>query len=122
MTPEAVVTVARLKSSPLHDLVFNVSQKQAAERYYLHRAGVLIASIRVVNEQGEITHLRANVRLVTKGDDDEESSTYLSIDEEAARRQREAWLRGRLLSIKTELRELNLYPQVALAIEETLAA
>lgn len=115
LTPEAVVTVARMKSSPLHPLIFNVPAKVAAERYYQGRATTLIGAIRVVNEEGEVTHLRANV-LVRVG----ETETYRGLSDEAARNQRAAWLRGRLLSIRTELRELDLYPQVALAIEAEL--
>lgn len=117
LTPSVVLAVARPSRSVLHPLIFNVPEKTAAERYYLGRATTLINSIRVVNEGGEVTHLRANVRVQVG-----ESLTYRGLDDEAARAQRSAWLRGRLLSIKTELRELDLYPQVALAIEEALAA
>lgn len=117
LTPKAVLAVAKPRGSVLHPLIFNVPKELAAERYYLSRATTLINSIRVVNEQGEVTTVRA-FALVTVG----ESREYRGIDEEAARAQRAAWLRGRLLSIKAELRELDLYPQVALAIEETLAA
>lgn len=117
LTPEAVVTIARPKRSVLHPLVYNVAEAVAAERYYLGRATTLINSIRIVNAEGEMTHLRANVRVQIG-----ETQTYRGLDDEAARHHRAAWLRGRLLSIKTELRELDLYPQVALAIEEAFAA
>lgn len=117
LTPEAVVIAARPKRSPLHGLIFNVPGEVAAERYYLGRAATLITCIRVRRQEGDPGPLRANVRVLV-GDE----QSYLSIDEEAARNHRAAYLRGRLLNIRTELRELDLYPRVALAIEKELAA
>jgi hypothetical protein len=108
LTPEAVVVVARPKRSVLHPYIFNVDEQVAAERYYVGRANSLINAIRVCDQEGETTHVRAFVSVPGF----EEKRSYLSIDEEAARMQRAAFLRGRLLNIKTELRELDLYPQV----------
>lgn len=116
-TPETLVACAKPTRSVLHPLIFNVARDEAADRYYRGRATSLLNAIRIVNEEGETTHLRANIRVV-EGDD----SAYASLDDDGARAAREAWLRGRLVSIRQELRELGLYPQVALAIEEALAA
>ena len=117
-TPEALVACARPKRSVLHPLIFNVPPAEAAERYYVGRAGSLLNSIRIVNTEGEVTTLRANIR-VQVGEDQAE---YRGLDDAAARAQREAWLTRRLSSIREELRELEIYPNVALAIEEALAA
>lgn len=111
-TPETLVACARSKRSVLHNLIFTVDAAEAADRYYRARAQSLLNSIRIVNEEGETTHLRANIRV-----QDGEEMVYAGIDEEAARLHRAAWLRGRLLNIKQELKELDLYPQVALAID-----
>lgn len=119
ITPASVVAAARLKSSPLHRLIFNVDKSLAAERYYLNRAAAMLASIRVVTEEGETTHVRPYVR-VSVGET--ESPVYRSINEEAARMQRTAWLRSRLINIKAELKDLNLFPIVVSAIEDELAA
>lgn len=117
VTPDSIVACARPSRSVLHPLIFNVDKTEAANRYYLSRAATLLSAIRIVNEEGEVTHLRANV-LVREGTE----RVYRSIDDGAARAQREGWLRGRLVSIEAELRELNLYPSVQLAIQEVLAA
>lgn len=119
-TPEALVTCARPKRSVLHPLIFNVSDEVAAERYYLGRARTLLNAVRIVNTEGEVTTLRANIRVCVAGDT--QRVEYRGLDDLEARAQREAWLMRRLQSIRTELRELDIYPNVALAIEEALAA
>jgi hypothetical protein len=47
LTAELVVEVARPAGHPLHDRVFDRSRKDAADAWYLHRAGELIRSVRV---------------------------------------------------------------------------
>lgn len=48
LTPKLVVDVARLKTHPLHGVVFSLDKNDAAEAWYLHRAHELIQSVRVV--------------------------------------------------------------------------
>lgn len=114
-TPAAIVTQARPKRSPLHSLIFHVPAQDAAERYYLSRATNLLNAIRIVTQQGEVSHVHANIRVQVG-----ETHAYLGPDDEAARQQRASFLRGRLLSIKEELRELNLFPSIAAAISHEL--
>ncbi len=116
-TPDALLACAKPKRSILNPLIFHVPETEAAGRYYRNRAVSLLNSIRIVNEEGETTHLRANIR-ITEG----QEATYGSIDDESARRSRDSWLRGRLISIQQELKELGLYPQIAFAIEQELIA
>lgn len=48
LTPALVVDAARPKSSPLHNHVFDRTQEEAAESWYLTRAADLIRSVKVV--------------------------------------------------------------------------
>lgn len=111
-TPASIVVQARPKRSPLHPLIFHLPEAEAAERYYLGRATNLLNAIRVVSTEGEVLHVRANIRMV-EGDE----HIYGSPDDVAARKHRADYLRRRLLNIKAELSELDLYPMVAQAIE-----
>jgi hypothetical protein len=47
LTPEIVVEVARPKTHPLHAMVFDKPQKEAAEAWYRHRAHELITSVKI---------------------------------------------------------------------------
>jgi hypothetical protein len=60
LTPALVVAEARNLDSPLHSMVFNKTQSEAAEAYYLERARDLIQSVRVVYKKpnGERSSLR----------------------------------------------------------------
>lgn len=47
LTPKILVEAARPASHPLHAIVYDVSPKLAAERYYLERAHEVIQSVRI---------------------------------------------------------------------------
>lgn len=116
LTPQAVVVAARPKRSILHKHVFHVDQDTAAERYYEDRARKLITAIVVCGEDGEPTSIRANVRIVAP----DEGSQYVSIDDDGARQAAIARLRRDMEALRSQLRDLELYPQLALALEEAL--
>lgn len=62
LTPELVVTEARPKGSPLHDIVFDKNQKDAAEAYYKARAHDLIQSVKVVYREATDDEKARSVR------------------------------------------------------------
>lgn len=47
LTPKVLVEVARPKTHPLHDVIYDVPPNMAAERYYLQRAHDIIQSVKV---------------------------------------------------------------------------
>lgn len=53
LTPEIVVQEARAKDHPLHDRVFDKTQKAAAEAYYRDRAHELITSVRITYKDAD---------------------------------------------------------------------
>lgn len=116
LTKRSVVAAARPKRSVLHPYVFHVDKETAAELHYEDRAGKLIVSIVIVKDD-EPTSIRANVRMPS-----ETGSVYVSIDADGAREAQIARLRRDMAALRNQLRELELYPQLALALEEALAA
>jgi hypothetical protein len=62
LTPELVVQVARPKSHPLHDRVFDREPREAAEAWYRQRAHELIQSVRVVYREGDDAGPERSVR------------------------------------------------------------
>lgn len=60
LTPELVVRTARRKTHPLHPIVFDRPEKEAAEAYYRERAHELIQSVQVVIREstGDTPELR----------------------------------------------------------------
>lgn len=48
LTPRVLVEAARPTGHPLHDAIYDVPPKLAAERYYLNRAHELIQSVKIV--------------------------------------------------------------------------
>lgn len=118
VTPEAVVAAARRTKSVLHSLIFDCAEGEAAERYYRDRAITVLNAIRIVASDGSVTHLRPNIRVQTAP----ARHAYAGLNERAARAERVLWLRRRLAAIKAELEELEVWPEIVTAIEDSLAA
>lgn len=61
LTPEEVVQAAKDKSSPLHDIIFKLSEREAAYQYRLERARLLLRSLVVyyVDNKGQTTTSQA---------------------------------------------------------------
>lgn len=71
LTPRILVETARPKDHPLHNTIFDVPVKQAAERYYLERAHQVIQSVKVTYRD-PATSKRLDIRAfhaVPSGDD-----------------------------------------------------
>lgn len=118
LNAEAVVTAARPKRSVLHPHIFHIDRDAAADHYYKSRAGRLIVAVVKCSDHGEPTSIRANVRI----SNDTGGSTYISIDEEGARQAAMTRLRRDMEALRIQLRELEVYPGLADALEEALAA
>lgn len=116
LTPRAVVTAARPKRSVLHKHVFHVDKETAAERYYEHRAANLIRAIVKCDDHGEPTPVRQFVHVVTEDD-----RGYITIDEDGARQVAINRLRRDMQALRTQLHALEVYPQLAIALEDALA-
>lgn len=115
LTPEAVVAVAKPKRSVLHAYIFDgTSPDEALEKYHLSRARRLIRSIIVIRDSHPTT-IRANVRIVT-----EAGRAWESVELPDARAAEVERLNRELRSIKERLRDLEMYPNVVLAISEVL--
>lgn len=116
LTPKAVVVAARPKRSVLHKHVFHVDQDTAAERYYEQRAAGLIRAVVKCDEHGDPTPVRGFVRVVTDAE-----ASYVSIDEDGARQAAIDRLKRDMHALRIQLRALEVYPQLAMAIEDALA-
>lgn len=83
ITPKAVVSYAKPKTSPLHRY-FTWDDTKAAEEYRLWQAQHLVARVfvRVTGEENEKPTLRAFVNIRVQSDDEEEGSVrgYVGID------------------------------------------
>jgi hypothetical protein len=117
LTPEAVVVAARPKRSVLHGHVFNVDRETAAERYYKHRAALLIRAVVKCDDVGDPTPVRAYVRVVR-----DDTSRYVSIDDDGARNAAIERLKRDMAALQTQLRALEMYPLLTIALEEAIAA
>ena len=58
LTPERLVEVAKPKSHPLHDRIYDRSPMEAAHAWWLHRAEELIRSVRVTYTKDDGTRER----------------------------------------------------------------
>lgn len=116
LTPRAVVAAARPKRSVLHKHIFHVDRDAAADRYYEQRAGNLIRAVVKCDEQGDPTPVRHYVRVVS-----DDSPSYVSIDEDGARQAAIARLKRDMQALRTQLHALEVYPQLAMALEDALA-
>lgn len=78
VTPDDVVTVARMSTHPLHD-IFDWNDASAAKSQRLHVARILIGSIVVTYKQHEAVRANYSVKYTTV--DDKEKRAYVSIEE-----------------------------------------
>lgn len=119
LTPEAVVTAAKRKSSPLHPLIFDgTTAEEALDKYRLARARSLLVSIVIADDEGNPTPIRSHYRIVT----DEGESRYVDVNVVGTRERALERLLRDMRALKRQLSALEVYPAVALALEEVLAA
>lgn len=117
LTPEAIVTVARPKRSVLHDLIFDgTTPDQALEKYHLGRARHLLKAIVIVNNDVPTT-IRANIRVTT-----EEGRSWESVQLPDARTAEISRIQREMKGLRVRLHDLQVYPNVVLAIDEVLEA
>jgi hypothetical protein len=79
LTPRIVAEAAKPKSHPLHDRIYDVPQKEAAERYYVGNAAKLLR----VTFRADVGGRPADLRQfwVVRGDADRPESSYVPIEE-----------------------------------------
>lgn len=79
LTPRIVYEEAKSKSHPLHDKIFDVTQKEAAERYYISNAAKLLRVTFRADVEGKPMDLRTF--WVVKGTEEDPDSRYVPIEE-----------------------------------------
>jgi hypothetical protein len=115
LTPEVVVAVARSKRSVLHPLIYDgTTPDEALAKYHLARARQLLKAIVVVNAGGPTT-VRANIRVTTEG-----GRAWESVDLPEARTAEIARIRREMKGLRTRLHDLQVFPNVVLALDEVL--
>ena len=80
LTPRIVFEEAKPKSHPLHDRVFDMPQKEAAEQHYLANAAQLLRVTFRTDLDGKPADLRAFWR-VDRGTPEKPAHEYVPIDE-----------------------------------------
>ena len=121
VTARAVVEVSQPTDAPLHDVIFHVGQRRAAQLHYEERARDLIRSLKVrIIEAPTSVPVRARVSLVQEDGQQYYSAEAVALDPELSEAYR-AIVWRRLLALKAEMLAWDEFAAIVLAIEETEA-
>lgn len=121
ITAEIVVEESRPQDAPLHDTIFHVGAKKAAELYYEERARSIIRAVVLVREDPDEYPVRA-FQFVLK--DDEGSyvpSEEIALDDELKEQIRKNLIR-KLSQLRRELEGWEDFAGIAHEIDQALAA
>jgi hypothetical protein len=126
LSAATVVDSARSLKSPIHDEIFRLGMKRAADEHYKHQARTMIRSVVIVeDEEVDAEPQRAFIHVIAESEDNGDSASVYASTEEAmadpAYRMQILEAAKRELDIfRTKYRQLQELAAVLAAIDEQL--